>query len=273
MKFNDIENATITIKDNFINTRNIILNNISSFIYLNIKVIDIYMSYKDIHQYKELIEEINNNYKDFDITINLHFNETNPIYLDIKYDNCFLINHTLSDPSENCYHYFNVNVNNLDEICMLMNHYDYIIVNFEFDINNVKTLNDMMKKVFSDSNKEICLDNYFIETNITKEHPCNSYLCKGIFCGKQISSYPRKLVIDNGNVYIHSSSYKLLNIGKIKNNNIQEILSSYLKSEKYDIFKSLVINVFIKYVKEYPYYFFPWEEYFLKEVNEYVKKS
>ena len=276
MKYNDIENAVITFYGEYLNIERILKDNFKILLDLNVKIINLYINYHEINEYKNLLEELFKCYESDELIINIHFHNVNAEYINIDYPNYFMVNHRFdgSKINDNFYYYFVVNEKNVKQIAKNVIKCENPIVYFDVDVSHLKTFNNTISTFFTVLNKEVCIDNYFIPTDILKEHPCNGYLCNGIFCKKIISKFPRKLIVnEQGKVYAHSKDYELLNLGNLNNSKIDKILLDYVSNYETSKIASMIKKVYINYVHDYPFYFFPWESFFLKEVADHYEKS
>lgn len=144
-----------------------------------------------------------------------------------------------------------------------------IIVEPVINTKNIKEFNELLLKIYKDNTGyEISLGGFLIPIELIKEHPCNAYLCDGWKCGKKISQLPKMIYIDRfQNIYPHKIIHNKVLIGNLeKIGSLQEILTNYFDSPKYNYLKNIEKKVFIKYILNYPYSLFPLDKYMEKEL-------
>lgn len=179
-------------------------------------------------------------------------------------------NFDLQINKNNVYNQIILNELNLEKMANLINTNNNIIIEPEVDVKNIFKINDCLNVLFKQvPNKLLNIGNYIVPTSLLKEHPCNCYLCDGWKCHKKISGLPKVILIDKDyNIYPHMIINKNLYVGNIKNNNFQIVLSNYLKSKEYETFIKCCKRVFVEYLPNYPFQYFPVAEYIKEVANE-----
>ena len=187
-------------------------------------------------------------------------------------DNCIIVNTNsgLQINRKGVYNQVVLNESYLDKVIGLVNVDANIIIEPQVDVKNIFKINNCLNSLFQRvPNKLLNIGNYIVPTSLLKEHPCNCYLCDGWKCHKKISGLPKVILIDNNyNLYPHMITNDNLYIGNIKNNKFQDLLLNYLNSKEYQTFINCCKRVFIKYLPNYPFQYFPVAEYIKEVANE-----
>ena len=265
IKYLDMENATLRLQLNtFDEYEKFFKQHCEDLTDLNFKRIYVKTSSNYL---KELLNTLQSVKLPIIIETDLHEDLT----FDIP-DNIIVIN-TNSDlqiNGNNVYNQVILNESNLEKVISLVNVDANVIIDPEVDVKNIFKINDCLSTLFQRvPNKLLNIGNYIVPTNLLKEHPCNCYLCDGWKCHKKISGLPKVILIDKDyNLYPHMITNDKLYIGNIKNSNFQDLLSKYLNSKEYQIFINCCKKVFIEYLPNYPFQYFPVAEYIKEVANE-----
>lgn len=261
MKYLNMENAQIKVEINSVqNLKEILSNYIYEFEKLNIKrlIIKVFNENTD-----ECIKVINDtiNFSDISFIVMLEVNLDN--VPNQPFDDFIIIN-----TSEKIYKYENIynqiilRKDEIENITKALHEDINVIVEPEIDVDNIKSFNDLLMELYNKNiDMEISLGGFLIPLALMKEHPCNAYLCDGWKCGKKISKLPKVLYIDRNNrIYPHNLFDSKVCIGEL-NGSLEEVLINYLNSQQYENLKNIEKKVFVKYVLNYPYEFFPLDKY------------
>ena len=265
IKYLDMENATLRMKLNSLEEyEKFFKEHSKDLIDLNFKRIYVKISSIDLQKFvsvfknielpliieTELLEELNFNLSEDIVVIN-----TNPKILS---DNPYVYNTQI------------LNETTLPQIIDLIKSEKNIVIDLDIDIQNINKINNCLTDLFSEaSNKLLNICNFIVPTNLIKEHPCNCYLCNGWRCHKAISGLPKDVLLDeNYNLYPHEITKQELKIGNIKTNNIKDVLKNYTQSKEYENFMICCKQVFIRYLPNYPFQYFPVAEYIKEVANE-----
>lgn len=264
IKYFDMENATLESNmkseyfKKFLNVNNIFLEklNIQRFI-INCEEQDFFSIIKIIAQYKNLSKLL--------FVIRAKFSKIPNLQ---NLENIVIENTAAYIKGDNIYNRIYLNHSNIDKIKKLLESGYNLIIYPTINLDSISNFNDELSLLFSHcEGHDLNLGGYMVSTDLMKEHPCNSYLCDGDRCHKKIIGLPRHLFIDGDtlNIYPHDLFYDSLLVGNIKKNSLENELKKYLSSNERHLFIKLNRKVFIKYLANYPYDFFPLIEYLKSE--------
>lgn len=262
IKYLDMENATLKIQLRSIRKyKNFFKKNYSDLLEMNFKRIHIKIQQRQLNETINVLQQFN---LQLIIEVNLNKDLTLPIP-----DN-FLVINTNSNFQiirSNLYNKVVLNSKNLSKIVDLINKDINTIIEPQINIKDISEFNKCLNQLFEMvPNRLLNLGNFIIPTNLLKEHPCNCYLCDGWKCHKKISRLPKVILIDGEyNLYPHMLTNNKLHIGNIKNDTFQNLIFNYLHSKEYDNFINCCKKVFVEYLPNYPFQYFPVAEY-IKEV-------
>ena len=265
IKYLDMENATLRLQlDTIEEYEQFFIQYFEDLVDLNFKRIYVKIS-------SNYLQELLNTLQSVKLPIIIETDLLDDLTFDIS-DNIIVIN-TNSDlqiNKNNIYNQVILNESNLEKLVDLINNNVNVIIEPEVDVKNIYKINDCLNTLFQRvPNKLLNIGNYIVPTSLLKEHPCNCYLCDGWKCHKKISGLPKVILIDKDyNLYPHMIINKDLYLGNIKNNNFQSVLSNYLKSKEYETFIKCCKRVFVEYLPNYPFQYFPVAEYIKEVANE-----
>ena len=265
IKYLDMENATLRLQlDTIEEYEQFFSQHFKDLAYLNFKRIYVKILDKDLKGIINVLQAIR-------LPLIIETDLLKDVTFDIP-NNIVIIN-TNSDlqiNKNNIYNQVILNESNLEKLVDLINNNVNVIIEPEVDVKNIYKINDCLNTLFQRvPNQLLNIGNYIVPTSLLKEHPCNCYLCDGWKCHKKISGLPKVILIDKDyNLYPHMIINKNLYLGNIKNNNVQSVLSNYLKSKEYKTFINCCKKVFIEYLPNYPFQYFPVAEYIKEVANE-----
>lgn len=262
IKYLDMENATLKIKLNTIEEyKQFFDQHFDELIILNFKRIYVKIS---CDQLKDMINVL----KSFTLPLIIETELFDENIVDIP-DNLIVINTNpnLQIQKTNVYNQVVLNENNLETLIGLLNNSSNIVIEPEIDTKNIFKINDCLNILFQRvPNKLLNVGNFIVPTSLLKEHPCNCYLCDGWKCHNKVSGLPKVILIDeNYNLYPHMITMKYLYMGNIKQVDFNTLLTNYLTSKEFQTFIYCCKKVFIEYLPNYPFQYFPVAEY-IKEV-------
>lgn len=265
IKYLDMENATLKLQ----------LNSVKEYIefFTKYKLDLLDLNFKRIYVkiLNQDLEALLKDLQQFNLPLIIETEIINDLNFDIP-DNIIVVNTNSNFQIEknNLYNQVLLNELNLEKIINLINKDANIIVEPEVDVKNVFKINDSFNSLFKNvPNKLINIGNFIIPTALLKEHPCNCYLCDGWKCHKKISGLPKVVLIDcNYNLYPHCIINKNLFMGNLYINKFQTLLVDYLKSDEYTNFINCCKRVYIEYLPNYPFQYFPVAEFIKEVANE-----
>lgn len=265
IKYLDMENATLRLQlDSIEEYRQFFKQHFVALTALNFKRIYVKIFSKDLKDMINILRTVR-------LPLIIETDSSEDITFDIP-DGIIVINinSNLQINKNNVYNQVILNESNLEKLIELINNNINVIVEPEVDVKNIFKINDCLNTLFHRVPKKLLnIGNYIVPTSLLKEHPCNCYLCDGWKCHKKISGLPKVILIDkNYNLYPHMIANKDLCMGNIKDNNFQKVLLDYLNSKEYERFVKCCKKVFIEYLPNYPFQYFPVAEYIKEVANE-----
>lgn len=268
-KYLNMENATLEINFNDISAYDKFLqNNFDDIINQNFNRIIFHIKEESILRMQKII---NVYFKDRKPLVIFYTNLNNSDYS--KFDNIgiMIVNQNSNNiiVKDNIHNLIELNSKNINLITSEINQEHNIILEPVIDIKNISEFINTMNLLFSKlDSKNINLNGFLMSSFLMREHPCNAYLCNGWKCGKKISCLPKHIYIDNlGNIYPHNLFFDKFLIGNISKNTLAKSLENYYDSKNYITFIEYNKKVFIKYLTNYPYNFFPLIEFIREEVE------
>ncbi|MBQ8206099.1 MAG: hypothetical protein IJZ77_01390 [Bacilli bacterium] len=265
IKYLDMENATLRLQLNTIDEyEKFFKQHCEALTDLNFKRIYVKIS-------SNYLKELLNTLQSVKLPIIIETDLFEDLTIDVPYSIIGIkTNSNLQINGNNVYNQVILNESNLEKVISLVNVDANVIIEPEVDVKNIFKINDCLKTLFQRvPNKLLNIGNYIVPTSLLKEHPCNCYLCDGWKCHKKISGLPKVILIDKDyNLYPHMITNDKLYIGNIKNSNFQDLLSNYLNSKEYQAFINCCKRVFIEYLPNYPFQYFPVAEYIMEVANE-----
>lgn len=234
---------------------------------------------KDLNFKRIYVKVLNESLKyslDMFKSLNLPLIIETDLYEDLDFDipdNLTIINtnSNLQISRQNIYNQIILNELTLEKIVNLINSNVDIVIEPEIDIKNIFKFNQCLNLLFKRvPNKKLNIGNFLLPTNLLKEHPCNCYLCNGFKCHQKISGLPKVILIDEDfNLYPHMIINKNLIMGNLKENqNFQSLLMNYMDSKEHNAFVKCCKKIFIKYLPNYPFQYFPVAEFIKEVANE-----
>lgn len=267
LKYLDMENATFVLNFSELKDYDDFFKKYSSeMINLNIKRLIIRV---DSLLIKDINNIIKNNVPTGEMLIIFETKLLNDLDF-VLHDNCIIFNDGDIIKNDQVYSRIMLNDDNGITIKNLLEQDINVVINVFPDVNEINKFNGQLESLY-----ELCvgydinLDGYLVSTDLMKEHPCNSYLCNGDRCHKKVSGLPKNILINNDwNMYPHGLCEEGLLIGNLYDKeSITSVLEDYMNLQNYKLFIDLNKSVFIKYVRNYPFQFFPLTEFIKKEYD------
>lgn len=275
-KYLKTENASITIEYNKNSFYTFLLNNFSIIEDIEIQRIYIVCDVKDvINIYNELIK-----YKFKNTTVFIKVNNYSNKYnneLDKVNDIFYTIVCCNIDTFKNIkynsdsYYELNFKFNETEQIIKIINQYNNILLNIDYDLNYIKDVNNSLNIISQKSNCEyINFSNILIDKNLIYACPYNIYLNNKYSHRNYGNNIPRNIYIDyNGNVYCINIKNKSILIGNIDKMDINKILTECKAKKEYKNFIKFNEILFISYLEQCPYQTIDYIAY----LNEVIKHN
>lgn len=265
IKYLDMENASLDISFKTMKEYEIFFDEqFTDLVHLNFKRIYVNVSSEYLNNMVKLLKKY-----DLPFIIKTYLNDVLKLSLP---ENIILINTNpnLKINLKNVYNQVLINESNFNQIIDLLEEDYFLVLEPEIDIKKIYKINNLLDKLFAQAkNKLLNIGNYMVPTTLIKEHPCNCYLCNGWKCHKKISGLPKVLYVDSHyNIYPHYIKNSNMKIGNIKQGKISDVLINYLHSNEYLFFVKCCKKVFIEFLPNYPFQFFPVSEYIKVVANE-----
>ena len=200
------------------------------------KDITIFIKIRDYNdKYENILNKVN---KDFYTIICCNIKS----FIKIKYN-------------KDCFYELNFKHTEKDKIIDIVNKYDNILLNIDYNLNKLSRVNDTLDKIVIDvKTKELNFSNLFIEKELIYACPYNIYLNNENSNRAYGNNIPRNIFIDShGFVYCLSIKNKKLIIGNINYNNISYILDNCKDQNGYKKFIYYNERLFIDLLNQCPY--------------------
>ena len=221
--------------------KNLIFNDITIFIRIS--------DYND--KYESILNEVN---KDFYTIICCNVKT----FVDIKYN-------------KDCFYELKFKYTEKDKIIDIVNKYDNILLNIDYNLNKLTSVNAALDKIVADvKSKELNFSNLFIEKELIYACPYNIYLNNENSNRSYGNNIPRNIFIDFlGFVYCLSIKNKKLIIGNINYDTISYILDNCKNQDGYKKFIYYNERLFIDLLNQCPYSIIDYIAFLIEVIKNY----
>ncbi len=273
-KYLKTENASITIEysNNIINT--LLKDNIDNIgfqrLYIECNISELLDVYNELNKYTynniTIFIKINN----YDNKYEEDFNKVNKDYYLIICSNIDKFNSYKYN--NDCFYEITFNYQEKDKIIDIINKYDNILLNINYDMNDIFNVNNTLEEIVKRVNKALSFTNLFISKELIYQSPYNIYLNnKNSKRSYGNNNIPRNIYIDsNGNVYSLSINNKNIIIGNINDKGIINVLSNCKRTKGYKNFIKYNEKLFIDVLDQCPFQTIDYIA-FLNEVMKYYE--